>query len=345
MQYDMHYYGTFAMAMAAGIPKEDAEIIAQSAQNVDDQNASEVEKYSDGSALLKVSTAHHPLAAGFRSWLPEQNLDDDARLVWLPFHFLPGGQGETFYEKIKCTKNSDIARAMLSHYLETPYARNGFGLQLAGIAAHVYADTFSHYGFSGISNELNRVAANSFEYGDRHSQKIISYIQTKKDKFEREDMLKGGAAGALSSLGHAGVNTMPDRPYLLWSFRYADGRSSGWRDNQTSFLQACESLYDFFAKFAKQRYDISAVTQTPWDEIKGAVSDILFAEGSAEDRVSAWKSAISAEKLGHVKMPVDYKNDLWASDQKMNRLFHSAADYHRTYILRVLLPKYGIHAV
>ena len=38
MQYDMHYYGTYAMAAAAGIPKNDAEIIAYAAQYVDDQN-------------------------------------------------------------------------------------------------------------------------------------------------------------------------------------------------------------------------------------------------------------------------------------------------------------------
>ena len=38
MQYDMHYYGTYAMAAAAGIPKRDAESIATAAQFVDDQN-------------------------------------------------------------------------------------------------------------------------------------------------------------------------------------------------------------------------------------------------------------------------------------------------------------------
>jgi hypothetical protein len=38
MQYDMHYYATYAMAAAASIPKADAEVIATSAQFVDDQN-------------------------------------------------------------------------------------------------------------------------------------------------------------------------------------------------------------------------------------------------------------------------------------------------------------------
>ena len=36
-------------------------------------------------------------------------------------------------------------------------ANRAFGPQLIGITAHVYADTFSHYGFSGASCPVNRV--------------------------------------------------------------------------------------------------------------------------------------------------------------------------------------------
>jgi hypothetical protein len=38
MQIDMHYYGTFAMAYAAGFEVADAHIIATAAQMVDDNS-------------------------------------------------------------------------------------------------------------------------------------------------------------------------------------------------------------------------------------------------------------------------------------------------------------------
>ena len=177
MQRDMHYYATYAMARLAGVPQPDAATIAQAAQWVDDQNSENIDPYPDGATVIATPTAHHPVDAGVRAWIDGEaekiGLDmeaikarDDARQVWVPFHFLPAAIGSTYAERMVCGKDSEVAREMIAHYLASSLSRNGFGLHLAGIAAHVYADTFSHYGFSGYRSDKNSVNAESLKFSN-----------------------------------------------------------------------------------------------------------------------------------------------------------------------------------
>ena len=88
------------------------------------------------------------------------NIDaEDQRKVWVPFHFIPGNEGDEYTERLVCRKNSDIAQEMVDHHVDLPDKR--FYLPLIGITAHVYADTFSHYGFSGVSSRKNRIDSDS----------------------------------------------------------------------------------------------------------------------------------------------------------------------------------------
>ena len=59
MQLDMHYYGTYSMARAAGINPDTAQIIATSAQFVDDNVAKSEVTFRDGSRIDAEATAHH----------------------------------------------------------------------------------------------------------------------------------------------------------------------------------------------------------------------------------------------------------------------------------------------
>ena len=125
--------------------------------------------------------------------------------------------------------DSDIAKEMVRHNSalagEVP-----FGLELLGITAHVYEDTFSHYGFSGISSRRNRIVNDSFKFDHLDSQ-MKNYIEGKSEKFFKRYGKYGGlfqnfkrwvvsfAGETLSgALGHGAVATYPDRPYLHWSY-------------------------------------------------------------------------------------------------------------------------------
>jgi hypothetical protein len=349
MQYDMHYYATYAMAAAAGIPKADAEIIATSAQFVDDQNITEWVLTKSQEGILGVATAHHPFEAGIRTFFGTTE-SNDTRPVWVPFHFLPGAEGSTFQEKMVCRKNSKVVNQLLDYYLSdvTMNAHKEHALQLMGIAAHVYADTFSHYGFSGLSDETNQVEVESIRFDTGHSPSILDHIARQKDAFM-------ASFTQAAMLGHGSVLTNPDRPYLKWSFLYKNGAKSQ-RSNPDTFLEACQALHARFMQFASLYYGKQSKPLVAWNDLEKPVKDILATEGSADERVRFWTNAMKEGRLGAVPVCRDYDSKNWIDEVETFRTsgsaagfiqsnpyrFFVAADYHRNYVLKRLLPRFGL---
>ncbi len=356
MQTDMHYYGTYALARAAGIKPDHAKNIATASQFVDDSKTLS-QAIADGSYIDYRATAH-----GTSIKLPEigdtsMNLDiEDQRHVWLPFHFLPGGSGDSLPAKLICQMDSAIAQEMVAHNLSL--AAQPYGGLLIGITAHVYADTFSHYGFSGISSSLNEVADDSFDLHVQ-DQGVLGYIKQKADDFLEEGQAR---AADLLKLGHGGAATFPDRPYLTWSFKYADGRESGVRNNPETFLLACEKLHAMFVEFSKTANGFySQGDGRNFADISDAIRNVLSVEGAMDARVAAWQAAAAAETVfsnptkGQIPEydSSDFENDAQSlpglsSAQVKNTfvyVFMKAANTHRQYVLHELLPAHGIDVV
>lgn len=350
MQLDMHYYGTYALARAAGIKPEIARAIATASQYVDDSDRIICE-LADGGFIDNYPTAHHP------SELLPNTRPEDQRHVWVPFHFLPGNEGETIEERLICTKDSVIARELVEHHLFQADAE--YGYMLVGITAHVYADTFSHYGFSGIASNLNTVSAESIT-PEIHRLDILEYTLGKARTFWEK---RAADAANLLRLGHAGVATFPDRPYLHWRFTYEDGRDSGERKNAETFMEACEQLHAMFRKFATTSGARFSETSDARDfeDMSLTLTDIISVEGKMEDRIGAWQWAArngslyfnpSSESIPDYD-PSSFNDDassfpnLNRSDVKKTLVFQfmKAAAAHRDYVLNELLPKHGLEVV
>lgn len=346
MQLDMHYYGTYAMARAAGIKPEYAQIIATAAQYVDDSNSTEIE-LRDGVFLACSATAHHPVDA--------HNVDPhDQRLVWIPFHFLPGNQGNSLKERLVCQIDSDVAHQTINNALN--YAGESYGPMLMGVVAHTYADTFSHYGFSGISSEINEVRTDSI-LPKISSANVLKYVKTKADDFFEKSM--AGTANLLK-LGHGGVATYPDRPYLRWDFHYSDGRHSGVRDNRATFLQACEKLHELFRRFGEASPTcIDERSFVPFEQIQASVKAVLAHEGTLDERIAAWQTSAAKGLLfnGASEIPA-YKTDGFEtelaqlkdySSQEVEETFlfrfFQAAKRHRDFVLYELFPRHGLQVL
>jgi hypothetical protein len=62
---------------------------------------------------------------------------------------------------------SESAAMILQHALS--HKNKPFGLHLAGVTAHVFADTFAHYGFVGLSCNWNKVKGESIRLRKSHS--------------------------------------------------------------------------------------------------------------------------------------------------------------------------------
>ena len=341
MQLDMHYYGTYAMARMAGLIPRACKIIATGAQFVDDNAASSHIEFADGGRIDAQATAHHPGDT--------ENLDaEDQRQVWVPFHFLPGSKQGGFRKRLACEKDSPGVREMVKHHLT--YAKQEVGVYLMGVAAHVYADTFSHDGFSGISSKFNKVDNDSIEFDGDLDEGVANYISGKARRFFTwvTETLSDG-------LGHASVATYPDRPFLKWSFKY-EHQMAGCRiirDNPKVFLDGCRALHRMFTRFGRANPTLSANDGVPFADIRNSVATILAYQGAKDKRVAKWKSAAATGKLaGKVFRIPPYNSESWPQEAEVLETkenskaalrsnlyrFYQAASIHRQYVLRELLP-------
>lgn len=349
MQTDMHYYGTYVMARCAGIEPDTARAIATAAEYVDDSGRL-TEKLADGMTLVSEPTAHHALEADNLARI-------DQRRTWVPFHFIPGNEGKSRDERLMCHKDSEIARAMVRR--NVGLARERFGIPLIGITAHVYADTFAHYGFAGISTGVNHVHWGSIEFdvsSNAQKERLREYHESFNERY-----IKGPLADMLSSLGHAGGATFPDQPYLRWRFTYARGdRDSGWRDNPSTFLLACTKLHAMFGEFndATEGDYMDESTKVEFSTIQETVEQILRTEADESGRIVAWNAAVVAGRLypNPKAEPIPpYDNSKYLADlrqlpektaaqakQTIVYLFLEAANNHRDYVLTQLLKNYNL---
>jgi len=351
MQTDMHFYGTYALARAAGLTRRAAGTIANCSEYVDDAVLDRDIQFADGRAILPEMTAHRMIDYRNAS-------ADDQRRVWLPFHFLPGGEGEGFAAKLVCRKNSRVAKAMARRNLDVAVSAP-YGLHLMGITAHVYGDTFAHYGFIGASHPLNGIDAASIALTVR-DRDILDYVTGKAEAMRNR--ILAAALSLVFPLGHGAAATYPDRPYLTWQYRrLADGVLVR-RDNPRDFLQGCQVLHGLFTRFAAgapRHGDPDAARS--WARLRPVIRRILAVEGNKARRIKAWKGAMENGALfGRAERPPRYRGTAWSEalhdwrrnpDRAPARLlssdvhrFFRAARTHRNMVLTDLLPEFGLMA-
>ena len=355
MQLDMHYYGTYAMARTAGLKPAICKTIATAAQFVDDNAAKSNIEFQDGGRIDAQATAHHV------SDVISNRDPEDQRQVWVPFHFLPGNKGNSFSERLLCRENSKIVRDLVDHHLT--YATHPAGVCLIGVAAHVYADTFSHFGFSGVGSRYNKVDNDSFKFDTGLDPDIADYIKAKERDFFRRYGRGGGLIANIKSwlaetvsgaLGHGAVTTYPDRPYLKWSFEYEYPKKRGEiRDNPKHFLKGCEALHATFVRFGNENTALSDGDGSVFKGIEDSVAAILAYPAKKEDRIKKWRTEASRGNMGPNPFQIPlYKPEVWmkqsavlnssekATDALRSNLyrFYQAASIHRQFVLRELLP-------
>jgi len=359
MQLDMHYYGTYAMARAAGLTPQATKIIATAAQFVDDNAEKETIEFRDGGRLDAEASAHHAFNL--------KNIDrKDQRQIWVPFHFLPGNQGTSYTERLVCRMNSPILNDMLKFTLGKVKQKEPYAEQLVGISAHVYADTFAHYGFSGVSSRRNKIDGESFEFPGIEP-KIKKYIDMKAEKFRENYPREEGMLANVKSwfaetfsgaLGHGAAVTFPDRPYLVWKFEYEyPQKPSPLRNNPETFLQGAHGLFEFFSQVAKTDPDLAVGKQMKFPVIEPHVKAIIEKPGKKKERIQAWQSAARQGALfdSGEQIPV-YSPDNWLTQRNKLKIsknsadsrdkaifkFYQATSVYRQHLLRHVLPDHGL---
>lgn len=348
MQIDFHHAVTYVTARLAGFDHADADIIAYSAQYVDDATSSGAVIFSNKALYTRVSSAHQSLDL--------ENLNDvENHLVWLPFHFFPGNGGlpagesptGTFINKLICMPDSPPAREMLEAAFKQQGKANA--LHRLGITLHVYADTWAHQGFAGVLHEVNEVE-NAIDTG---KPPVFGDLPTKL--FDLID-------DAIPPLGHGRANIFPDMPFLKWQYDNGHETEPVRRDNTELFCQAADALCKTMQRYlgkgetgldASSKGKIRNKFETIQDEegekrhkkwlaaINGG--EFFAMEGAILTYAADGKNSWKARALGSsCDIPVyTYSDSFLNSDWKM---FHDALQQHRLEVLHDILPRYGICA-
>ncbi len=363
MQIDVHYYGVYAMARLAGLRSRAARTIATASQYVDDAVEGDIQYHEEGNKLAPIVTSHSIIEI-----MENRDLDDQP-FVWVPFHFFPGNEGEDFTQRVVCLKGSGLLNELIGYYLELH--ERPFAPALIGLAAHVFADTFSHFGFSGVGSRRNKVDAGSIRPINATAP-TAKYLDIKLDSFfrrfgfqgglwtnVRRTIMSDGAEIASGALGHGAVATLPDLPYLEWDFVFEQSSAVSRRNNTETYLEACEKLHNMFQTFASvgSGYD-DGTSGVDFSTVKERVRDILSFQHGKAKRSEKWRSAFFSGELGipageeipyYSSAPWDRQRDKFPAMDKPNEVatsevyhFYQAASMHRHYVLRELLPIHGL---
>lgn len=165
MNIEFHYYAIYFLARRAGFGEDEARIIAQSSQYVDDAILPyAVDSRGGVPAYLTITTQNYVF------WDPAISAS-----VYLPFHFIPGDPSRSARERrdgernpFAVTPDSPLARAVLIDAL-------GSGdLFRVGIALHAYADTWAHQHFTGRLEDANAFDPSSPLPAAGHLQALTS---------------------------------------------------------------------------------------------------------------------------------------------------------------------------
>jgi hypothetical protein len=230
-----------------------------------------------------------------------------------------------------------------------------YALHRLGIAMHVYADTYSHQGFAGLSHEINEV--DDLESNDKKLDR--SFFKKIASFFLSESF----------PLGHGAALSYPDRPNLVWKYK------NGWdepveRNNPKIFLEAIDKMCRAMKCFREKdlNMDLDAVSGLPVEDankiyallksVKDHKGETRHAKWLAEIKNGAftfgpaslfyiakgkgsWKyksiGQIAAADSGREVFP--YRKTFLKSHWKN---FHDAIQAHRFDIIHDILPRYDI---
>ena len=224
MQLDFHYYATYCAAYIAGYSHNESVIIAHSAQFVDDCSRTFIN--SIGGPLSAATTQ-------LQLELMDANTDlvglQDITRIWASFHFLPG---DLYRKRKKCSKRylqkyrliCDVNSDLLTDTVELA---RGKGLEAAGLAMHVLADTWAHRYFAGtpslVINNTNYEFYEIIPDGEGFRERNIKFNHNPASK---DDPVNGSYTNSLfqsnensiMNLGHGRAGHFPD--YSFARYRY-----------------------------------------------------------------------------------------------------------------------------
>ncbi len=353
MNIDFHHAVTYVVARYAGFDDPRARTVAHAAQYVDDATDEGLVLFDNGAMYRRLATAHRAL--DYKNFAALAN-----RLVWIPFHFLPGnaGLGENqdpegkFIHKLITRPNSLVAQALVQETIEERH--RPYGLHRLGILAHVFVDTWAHQGFAGVNHRVNQV-------------RDVRQKGVPDEGFNRRisRFFHGVVHQSMPPIGHGAALSYPDRPYLQWS--YVNGlEHEVVRSNPDEFVEAADELCRVFRRFLSGRPDADVGGLPPEGREKIELRFRSYDDADERIRHKRWLHDVAEGAFDFEPVRLDYiakgpgswraaalrypaastKDRRFPYDdaflQSDWKLFHDAAKAHRRAVVDDVLPSFGI---
>ena len=217
MDYEFHYWVTGILAARAGFSADEASTIAYAANYTDDN-------------VVEMNVEHQDREKAPYHVYISQTMDifqpQSKRMIVYPcFHFVPGDPlSSTAYRKdgkmhvLNTTPGNANAVALMESALNSTGPTR---LYRIGIAAHAFADTWSHQNFVGYKDGFN---AGDFKLAPK--------------------------------IGHAEAKSDPDKIAHVWQ---DDRLLEPEVDNNQRFLEAARSMFEIFSGHTGEGGDIETV--------------------------------------------------------------------------------------
>ena len=313
MQADFHYYATYCAAYLAGYSHEESLALCYSDQFVD---------CCTKTFLKSISATVHAATSQSQAELVDMRSDiiglQDITRIWASFHFLPKDLNAATPRATKDYKNKYrlICGPNGELLADTVELAKGKGLQAAGIAMHVLADTWAHRNFAGTpSLVINNTDNNFFEIKDDGSMCKISF----KHSPGAADDIENGAynstvfntsENSILNLGHGHAGHLPDYSFIRYKYMPAwDNYRECFKDNPSDYYKAfCQMVFamrylrDQVTSFKTDIYDEETVK--PYEERIKAILTKRQADASADWKEFGIELDSLADVISFIALPV-----------------------------------------
>lgn len=220
MQIDFHYYATYCAAFMAGYSHEESLKISYSAQFVDCCTRNFISSVKGPSSAATTQSQFE---------LADANTDivglQDITRIWASFHFLPGDlHAESRGGRAYRNKYRLICRPNSSLVCRTVKLAKDKGLESAGVAMHVLADTWAHTYFAGTpSLVINNTNYHFYEVFSDGKEKKIGFIHSTSaaDDLEQSvytNSIYRSSENSIMNLGHGRAGHLPDYSFIRYKY-------------------------------------------------------------------------------------------------------------------------------
>jgi len=296
MEISSHYYALLALCRMCGMKKDIAYKVAYASQFVDDAKINKIIFRDENLEDILVKDIHGKKIlnniATCHSYMKIKTLNYQAMINnTSAFHFVPGCIGKSFTKKMKCKKDSKIIKTCIMEGMnDCP--------EKLGMLLHIYADTFSHQGFSGLISKENDIK--NIKHRNKIKKGLFEIIKNlmssfKKDRFDKYfDKL-------MPAYGHGQAMHYPDIPYLEWGYEYDDSITFNEEEikeatvnNKVRFRKAFEAIEKVLNIYLSKN---ESYMENKVYNIRELFYDILQKEEGTVKKIKTWKKFLIKNNL------------------------------------------------